>query len=265
MSPPTSIDGTDITGATIDGTDVTEITVDGDTVFSARTLPVAYSNLIAWYPFDSAEYGGSNADDVTAIIGGSGDDTAYNGTVNGATYQSTAGATDINAGANSGAFEFDGSNDVIDDTGIPFDSTNPFSVTFWGSSQDSGGGSGNFVNTNDFTNGFRVIYFDGPGEIFFETENSGSRDTAKSAYTRGDFIHIAAVFDGSTNELFFNGSSVDTTSSIGSGSDPLAFEIGGNFNSPSAAPLTGKMDDVRIYDTALSASQIDQIYQNTEP
>jgi len=32
---PTSIDGTDITGATIDGTDVQEITVDGDVVFSA--------------------------------------------------------------------------------------------------------------------------------------------------------------------------------------------------------------------------------------
>jgi len=35
MIPPTSIDGTDITGATIDGTDVTEITVDGDTVFTS--------------------------------------------------------------------------------------------------------------------------------------------------------------------------------------------------------------------------------------
>ena len=35
MSPPTSIDGTDITGATVDGTDVQQITVDGDVVFSA--------------------------------------------------------------------------------------------------------------------------------------------------------------------------------------------------------------------------------------
>jgi len=35
MIPPTSIDGTDITGATIDGTEVTEITVDGQTVFEA--------------------------------------------------------------------------------------------------------------------------------------------------------------------------------------------------------------------------------------
>jgi len=42
MIPPTSIDGTDITGATIDGTDVTEITVDGDVVFSAGAdLPTA--------------------------------------------------------------------------------------------------------------------------------------------------------------------------------------------------------------------------------
>jgi len=38
MIPPTSIDGTDITGATIDGTDVQEITVDGDTVFSATKI-----------------------------------------------------------------------------------------------------------------------------------------------------------------------------------------------------------------------------------
>jgi len=35
MMPPTSIDGTDITGATIDGTDVQEITVDGQTVFTS--------------------------------------------------------------------------------------------------------------------------------------------------------------------------------------------------------------------------------------
>jgi len=45
---PTSIDGTDITGATIDGTDVQEITVDGDVVFSAVDgLPT--NNLIHRY------------------------------------------------------------------------------------------------------------------------------------------------------------------------------------------------------------------------
>jgi len=46
---PTSIDGTDITGATIDGTDVTEITVDGQTVFSAGPPP----SVIAQYEFEN--------------------------------------------------------------------------------------------------------------------------------------------------------------------------------------------------------------------
>ena len=44
MIPPTSIDGTDITGATIDGTDVQEITVDGQTVFSAGNFPTTVTS-----------------------------------------------------------------------------------------------------------------------------------------------------------------------------------------------------------------------------
>ena len=57
MIPPTSIDGTDITGATIDGTDVTEITVDGDTVFTAGAptqIPAA-NDLYAHYDFSTVD------------------------------------------------------------------------------------------------------------------------------------------------------------------------------------------------------------------
>jgi len=46
--PPTSIDGTDITGATIDGTDVQEITVDGDTVFTAAPQVPTSGLLHQW-------------------------------------------------------------------------------------------------------------------------------------------------------------------------------------------------------------------------
>jgi len=55
MIPPTSIDGTDITGATIDGTDVQEITVDGDVVFSATPVPGTdmFNNPIQQYNADS--------------------------------------------------------------------------------------------------------------------------------------------------------------------------------------------------------------------
>ena len=58
MIPPTSIDGTDITGATIDGTDVQEITVDGDVVFTAITGAFDLSN----YTFDNVTLSTQDSD-----------------------------------------------------------------------------------------------------------------------------------------------------------------------------------------------------------
>jgi len=61
---PTSIDGTDITGATIDGTDVQEITVDGDVVFSAGPDIPDAGDLRARYDF-SLEDGTTPVTDQT--------------------------------------------------------------------------------------------------------------------------------------------------------------------------------------------------------
>jgi len=61
MIPPTSIDGTDITGATIDGQDVQEITVDGDTVFSATVDP--FTTLDLRYKMDEGS-GSSISDSI---------------------------------------------------------------------------------------------------------------------------------------------------------------------------------------------------------
>jgi len=64
---PTSIDGTDITGATIDGTDVTEITVDGQTVFSSATIVDDFEtqNLNIW----SGQTGSYTIDTSTVKVG----------------------------------------------------------------------------------------------------------------------------------------------------------------------------------------------------
>jgi hypothetical protein len=60
--PPTSIDGTDITGATIDGTEVTEITIDGQTVFSpAPEIPAS-----AIHRYKKDEGSGTTANDDIA-------------------------------------------------------------------------------------------------------------------------------------------------------------------------------------------------------
>ena len=66
MIPPTSIDGTDITGATIDGTDVQEITVDGDVVFSGGPAPAPNLMYVADYANDLLrQYDLNNKFDLT--------------------------------------------------------------------------------------------------------------------------------------------------------------------------------------------------------
>jgi len=265
--PPTSIDGTDITGATIDGTDVQEITVDGQTVFTSApqiNLPVAYSNLVAWYPFDSATYGGSNADDVTAILGGSGDDTAYDGAVSGATYQSSGGVTDISGGANSGAYEFDGSNDNIDLPNLGFSGSTDISVTFW-------------VNIDDLNKDNAFFWFGNasPDQGFLINNRPSKFQVAflfndfnisPTFLTTNAWFHVGVTFDGSTNELnvYADGSFV-ASNTMGTpnwqDSDySIAYlrDTNGRFTD-------GKMDDVRVYDTVLSSSQVSSIYTNTEP
>jgi len=264
MIPPTSIDGTDITGATIDGTDVTEITVDGDTVFSAKTLPIAYSNLVAWYPFDSATYGGGNADDVTAIVGGSGDDTAYDGTFDSSattpTYQPSGGVTDINAGANSGAFEFDGSNDFIRLPTNGFDWSNK-SISLWsnreatGNSRIAGARDGDAVT-------LKV-------DNFFGFEDNGSFGFVDPGSTpENQWVHFCFTNDGTTIELFVDGTSQGTDSWPGPVTTVPDLFIGASNDIEDNAVkfhYDGLIDDFRIYNKRLSSSEVNQIYNNTQP
>jgi len=265
--PPTSIDGTDITGATIDGQEVQEITVDGATVFSAVNLPVAYSNLIAWYPFDSSFYGGADADDVTALIkpSQSGDSTAYNGTVNGATYQSAGGVTDINTGTNSGAFDFDGSNDVIDvpEYGV-FTGNQSVTVTAW-------------ANQDQLT-GDRGHIFTAQAETLFEIRNRNNRNEFRVSFVNGGdtldggsvpfgvWQHFAAVYDASNGSEFYIDANLEDTDPTTGDFEPFSSPNNGiGAQTDDGRFLDGRVDDVRIYNKALSASEITEIYNAAEP
>jgi len=261
--PPTSIDGTDITGATIDGTDVQEITVDGQTVFTAQDLPVAYSNLRAWYPFDSAEYGGSNTDDVTAILGGSGDDSANDATVSGGTYVSSGGVTDINAGANSGGFEFDGSGSNHLDFPNKLQLSGDCTINYW-------------VQTNSLTTSQHALYTrtpksfnnrfgvgpDGDAVRFSDGNNFTFFVDASDGLTTGFHMYTFANGGNEVN-CYFDGNLIGThTGAINSFSGP---DYIGQHPTLDNSRTDGKVDDVRSYNKQLTASEVQQIYDNTKP
>jgi len=264
--PPTSIDGTDITGATIDGQEVQEITVDGQTVFTAEKLPVAYSNLVAWYPFDSSFYGGGNADDVTALLkpAQSGDSTPYNATVNGASFQSSAGVTDVNAGPNSGAFSFDGSNDDLTLPTMSFGAGNS-DMTMMAWENFTGSGSAGIFGTNEQANIF--ITRENTSDVrFFVQDTNKNNFFADIAVSSNQYNHVALSYTTTSFDIFVNGAFVTTISGYNSiDPDTGTNHIGAmDFGNGVQNFFQGNIDDVRLYDKALSASEINTIYNNTD-
>jgi hypothetical protein len=224
------------------------------------------SGLVAWYRFEDSA---NTAIDATNALGVGANQTAFDGTVNGASYLSNGGVRDVVSGANpSGAYDFDGVDDRIP---LPafLDSSQSFSISV-------------FINPDGFPNPkHRIITkFDGdnvnPGnfvlgidtELRFVLLENG--EVSGSSVPTGSFTHVVATFDASAGEikLFRNGSQTDVNSSISGVSPNLSqpVAIAEDSQTGSAAEFfDGIIDDVRFYNRALSASEINQIYQNTKP
>jgi hypothetical protein len=224
-------------------------------------VPVT-DGLVAWYRFADGD-----ATDYTNELGVGTNQTAFDGTVNGASFDQSGGVTDFRNGSQSGAFDFDGVDDFIKPNAQPLDSTSDMTVSFFVSPDDTD--ISRLLHTNNDQNGFRIFYdnetVDGSLSLF---EDSGNRDafTTTPSVPIGQFTQIAVTFDSSLTEanLLTNGTLRDTITTTGSGSDPIDVEIGGAAFKGSFF-FNGIIDDVRIYDRALSVSEINQIYQNTKP
>jgi hypothetical protein len=275
MTPPISIDGTDITGATIDGTDVTEITVDGDVVFSAQERPVAFSNLVAWYPFDSTFYGGANTDDVTGGDAGSGDSTSYDTTqFNSPSFVSSGGAKDINTGDASGFVEFD-SQDGLDAettalTSFPHNNQ-AFSYAAWVQFDSVNNNRYKYIMGGTGFNTSLFYYRSGLNttlSIGFRVNDGSFRRESGVGGTlsNGEWYHFVGTYDGSSNRnVYIDGTQANIvfTPSKATSDPPKDFYIGniGNTNQDAAA----KVDDVRVYNKELTSSEVSDIYNNTKP
>jgi len=211
MTPPTTIDGTEITGATIDGQEVTEITVDGQRVFtSGLSLP---ASTIAH--FDAGALGLSNNATVNNFTDQVGNNDLDQ--VNGAPVLKTSGIAGLPA------VDFDGVDDFLTtDTSRPL---NPQPNVFFMVLRDRGTNRGLFLSgrTNDNRQDFQI--FESEGFTLFAGNglNTFQRDTNPHIFT--------CIFDGASSELRIDGTSF--TGDVGT--DPLKGFTMGAFASGSFA------------------------------
>jgi len=232
MIPPTSIDGTDITGATIDGTDVQEITVDGDTVFELDQLPT--SNLV--HRYSAKELSLNDNDPVSTFSDAEGsDDLSASGSP---TFKT-------NLFGNKPGVRYDGNDDehqgsFTSAVSQPFSIFMALDIRSVSTSQNEG----YFWDTGTQF-GPRLINNKGDYQI---ADDSGSKNGG--APTTGRQI-LSALFDGANTKLRING--VDEITKSGSG------DISGFYLASSPFDQYAQIDiaSVLVYDAVPTVSDVE--------
>ncbi len=203
---------------------------------------------VAYYPFSG------NADDVIGSI---------NGTVDGATL-----TTDRFGNANS-AYSFDGVDDFIDIGSINF-AGNDYSISFWVQLNSVTSDNAIFSGANPLflTNTFVLSEINsGMGRFLHRNPagTTGGVDLAgQQSIPLSNWTFISCVKQGTTLLYYVNGvldNSV-TNAAATNISSAIYVELGRlrNGSSTFIRYLNGKLDEVKIYNTALTASQVQNEY-----
>ncbi|MEM6642270.1 MAG: cadherin domain-containing protein [Bacteroidota bacterium] len=238
-----------------------EVTVDGNAGVSENLYNVNVAvaeGLIAYYPFNG------NADDES----GNGND----GTVNGATL------TLDRFGEVSSAYSFDGVNDFVlvkDDESLSFNNQDEYSLGMWVLADLDQLDRSEIVNdiiskwSPNFNNGYSLVArynnntSENPGSVSFARyggigcSGSGVSDSSENG---GKFIFYLSTYKDDVLRLYVNGILIDERDIIQCGSvvntSPLLM---GSRNEIGELAFKGLIDDVRIYNRALSFTEIQEL------
>jgi len=234
-------------------------------VISFSTASFAGINTpIAHWTFD--ETSGATAHDRTG---------SYNGTVNSATWTT---------GKVNGALDFDGVNDYVnfgDIDEMEFGNSS-FSISCWfytKGTHDTGPGNdgknaGMLAAKYDLNAGRQWLLgqrADGTVGFaaFYSDHSLGSKSLdSTTTYSAGQWVHCVGVVDGSQMYLYMNGVLDNSGSCLGTITGYSTNVLVGAIQSSSTnfyQRFNGIIDDVRVYDYALNASEVYQLYTIPEP
>jgi hypothetical protein len=203
--------------------------------------------------------------------------TAYDRSGSGNNGTLTNGPT-ITEGKIGQALSFDATDDYVDlGTPATFNNIGPMTISAW-QYVDTTASASNYIADKTSIGSvnywdFSTIWSNPVGRISFDVKFSGgflSRVAAGGSATNGQWQHILVTWDGSISasnvHMYVNGTEVSsyltTTDGIGSRSDDSAINLtlGARQGVSVLGVLKGKLDEVRIYNRALSATEVAALY-----
>ena len=211
---------------------------------------------IAWWKMDECQGttihdSSTNQSHGTLNIGASGSQTS-SGTC---TTPNTAWGIGATGKFNS-SLSFDSSDDYIQIPTITFSDSSPWTFSSW-LKWTSSSSTTFYAGKNHAYEGFLVYY---TNNFAFRDKNGVYYSYVPSNPFRNLFTHVTWVADGSGNlSLYLNGQFTKTTPSVPT---QMNFEMIGRGYSTNGYNFGGQIDDVRIYNYALTSDQIKTVYNN---
>jgi len=216
------------------------------TNMSGNTGAVHSSNLLAWYALD--ETSGNTANNSTS----------YN--LSGIITNIATGNIGV-TGKIANAISFDGIDDgimVLDNEDVLDSIKTELSVCFWVKDESPGVASGYISKEINASTGWAIE----DGRFFIWASGSNS-DNSYNDIDDNQWHHMAYTWDGTTSKVYKDGALFDSlvtgAGTISANNDPLILahtKLSGN----TEREFNGKLDDVRVYNKSLSATEIHLIY-----
>ncbi len=162
------------------------------------------------------------------------------------------------------ALQFDGSNDRVV---VPYNSLldlpTGLTISLWVKADAWNGTSQLFGRVTD--EHYRICSLFGVGsELRFWLEEKGQdrRSVSISAPPTNEWHHVAATWNGTTMQLFLDGDlKASDAALVTMPPTPIALGIGARDNSTYPEYFDGTLDEIRLYDRALSTQEITDLYQ----
>lgn len=170
------------------------------------------------------------------------------------------------------AMEFDGVNDEVivpNDSSLNFHNTNQFSISLWIKREGSlieGAEALISKGTLAYQEGYNLYILTDDTLSFGIRDGSSSYfDNSTTEIGDSDWHHIVVVWDGTTKFFYIDGE-LDKSVLLGAitiadDSKPLEFAAHWGYTDNNN-PFHGIIDEIRIYDRALSKSEIKELYGN---